>query len=112
MNLFCKAIEAAACQVVVNGPAFMWLVESVEDSVDHRTQSDAGDLDDSLREFELFEVRIDFVAADVLAKLFAAVEQFHTGEVAAPFVVEWAVIAAAVRDPELRAVKGYGVWRH
>ena len=90
----------------------MWLVESVEDSVDHRTQSDAGDFDDSLRKFKLFEVGVDFVAADVLAELLAAIEQLHAGEVAAPFVVEWAVIAAAVRDPELRAVKSYGVRRH
>lgn len=86
--------------MIVNGPPLVRFVESVEDSENHRTQSDAGHFDDSLRELKLFEVGENFVAADVLAELLALIEQFHAGEVAAPFVVKRAVIAAAMRDPE------------
>ncbi len=109
-NLIREAIKAAARQVVVDGPSLVWFVEAVEDAEDHCSQSDAGDFDDSLREFELSEVGVDFSATDVLAELLTAIEQLHTGKVTTPFIVEWAVVRAAVCDPELGAVKGYGVW--
>src|SRR5439155_13426419 len=87
-NLFGETIEAAAGEVVVDSPAFVGLVESVEDSVDHRSQSDAGDFDDSSRQRERLEIAEDFFPAAILAELFALVEQFHAVEVAAPFVIE------------------------
>lgn len=110
VNLLRKAIKAASSQVVINGPSLVWFIKAVEDAEDHRTQCDAGHFNDSLREFELSEVGVDFSAADVLAEFLTAIEQLHTGKVTTPFIVEWAVVRAAVCDPELGAVKGYGVW--
>ena len=111
-NLFGESIEAAAGEVVVDGPAFVGFVEAVEDSVDHRSQSDAGDFDDSSRQRELLEIAEDFFPAAILAELLALVKQFHAGEVAAPFVIEWAVVATTVRHPKSRTFKPDGVCRH
>ena len=99
-NLLRKAIESAPGEVIVNGPPFVRFIEAIEDTEDHGPQGNAGNLDDSLREFELFEVGKDLVAANVLTELLALVKHFHTGEVAAPFVIERAEVAAAVGDPE------------
>lgn len=112
VNLFRKAVETAAREMIVDGPAFVGFVETVEDAEEDRPQSDAGDFDDSLRQRERLEVAEDFVAAAKLAELLALVEKFDTVVVTAPFVVERAVVAASVGHPKARTVERDAVWGH
>ena len=100
-NLFGEAVEATAGEVVVDGPAFVGFVEAVEDSEEERSQRDDGDFDDSLRQREWLEVAEDLVARTELAELLALVEQLDAVVIAAPFVVERAVVATTVLHPEL-----------
>lgn len=112
LNLFRKSVEAAAGEMIVDRPALVSFVESVEDSEEHGSERDDGDFDDSLWESRGFEVGEDFVAAAKLAELLALVEQFDAVVIATPFVVERAVVAAAVCHPEAGAVEGDAVRGH
>ena len=104
-NLFREAVEAATGQVIVDRPAFVCLVESVEDSEEHCSQGDHGDFNHSLWESRSFEVGENFVARAELAELLTLIEQLNAVEFATPFVVERAVLVATVCHPEARTVE-------
>jgi len=111
-NLFGEAVEAVPRELVVDGPAFMGFVESVEDSKQDCSQSDDGDFDDSLWQRERFEVAEDLFATAELPKFSTLEVQFDAVEVTVPFVVERAVVAAAMCHPKASAVESDAVRGH
>ncbi len=99
-NLLGEAVEATASEMVVDGPAFVSFVESVEDTEEHRSQGDDGDFDDSLWKPGSLEIGKDLVARTELAELLTLVEQLDAVVVATPFVIERTVLATTVSDPK------------
>lgn len=99
-NLFGETVQAAKGEVIVDRPAFVSFVEAVEDSEEDRSESNAGDFDDSLRQTERLQVAVDFGATAKLAKLLPLVEHLDAVEFTAPFVVERAVVATTMRHPK------------